>query len=110
MRRRRLLCLICLGASLAAAGCGDPGGSGFGCQGNVCTACYDGTGSQDLSSQLGPGTKIEVRKIGDGTAVVAAGGATRALRLGQAARLDGMRITLKQADGDSATLRIVKVS
>jgi hypothetical protein len=109
MRPRRALCLIGIAAGLAAGGCGGPGGNGFGCQGDVCSASYSGTGSQDLSSQRGPGTTVDVRKIGQGTALIRAGGVTRTLRLGQHARMGGMRITLKKADGDSATLRVVKV-
>jgi hypothetical protein len=109
MRPRRALCLLGVAAGLAAAGCGGSGGNGFGCQGNVCTASYSGTGSQDLSSELGPGTKIEIRDIGKGTAVVRAGGVTRALRVGRRTRMGTLRITLRKADGDSATLRVVKV-
>ena len=94
-------------AGLVAAGCG-PGGNGFGCQGQVCTATYDGSGSQDLSSELGQGATVAVKHIGQGTAVVSAGGATRTLGLGHPARMGTLRVTLKKADGDSATLRIVK--
>jgi|tagenome__1003787_1003787.scaffolds.fasta_scaffold20938101_3 hypothetical protein len=94
-------------AGLLAAGCG-PGGNGYGCQGRACTATYNDTGSQDLSSDLGPGATVAVKEIGQGTAVVSTGGATRTLHLGHPARMGTLRVTLQKADGDSATLRIVK--
>jgi hypothetical protein len=109
MRLPRALCPVALAVGLVVVGCGGPGGNGFGCTGNVCAASYDGTGTQDLSSRLGPGTTVELRKLGDGTAVVRAGGVTRSLRTGQAARMGRLRITLKKADANGATLRVVKL-
>ena len=62
----RLILAAALAAAVLAGG-GGPGGSGYGCQGNSCTATFDGTGSQDLGSELGGDANVEVRDINGDT-------------------------------------------
>src|SRR4051812_2501143 len=94
-------------AALALSACGGPGGSGYGCTGNTCTATFDGTGTQDLSSELGDGAKIEVRDITGNTVNVVAQGTEHNLKAGSTERFGSLKITLEAADGESATLKVV---
>jgi|tagenome__1003787_1003787.scaffolds.fasta_scaffold20353054_3 hypothetical protein len=100
-----------LAAALVAvllAGCGGGGGSGYGCTGNTCTATFDGTGSQDLRSDLGDDAEIDVRDISGDTVNIAAAGTEHNLKVGETQDFGPLKITLKAADGESATVRVVK--
>jgi hypothetical protein len=105
----RLILAVALAAT-ALAGCGGPGGSGYGCQGNSCTATFDGTGSQDLSSELGGDANVEVRDINGDTVSVEAAGQEHNLKVGDTQSFGPLEITLESADGDSASLRVVRKS
>src|SRR3954470_13636245 len=103
----RLMLLTAL-VAVALSACGGPGGSGYGCSGGTCTATFDGTGTQDLSSELGDGAKVEVRDITGNTVDVAAQGTEHNLKTGETQDFGSLKITLESADGDSATLKVVK--
>ncbi len=94
--------------ALALAACGGPGGSGYGCSGNTCTATFDGTGSQDLSSQLGDGAKLDLRDINGDTANMRANGTEHNFKVGETQSFGDLHVTLQQIDGNSATFKVVK--
>jgi hypothetical protein len=102
------LSLAAVVVAFVIAGCGGAGGSGYGCTGDTCTATFDGTGSQDLSSELGDDAEIDVRDIDGDTVNIAVGGTEHNLKVGDTQGFGPLKITLKAADGDSATVRIVK--
>jgi hypothetical protein len=102
------LMLVTALVAVALPACGGPGGSGYGCNGGTCTATFDGTGSQDLSSELGDGAKIEVNDITGDTVNVSAQGTEHNLKTGSTENFGSLKITLESADGDSATLKVVK--
>jgi len=104
MTIRRPLALALLG--LVAAACGSS--SGYGCTNDTCKATFNGNGSQDMSDSLGPGTHVAVRRIDKGAADVSVEGQSHTLRLGRPAQIGALRVTLQKADGDTATLRVVK--
>ena len=91
---------------LAAAGFGSS--AGYGCTNSTCKATFHGTGSQDRSGPLGPRAEVSVKRIDTGAADVSAEGRSRTLGVGSPAQMGPLRLTLQRADGDSATLRIVK--
>lgn len=94
----------------AVAACGGVGGSGYGCQGNTCTATFQGTGSQDLSSQLGDGAKLDLRDLNGDTASLRANGTEHNFKVGETQSFGPFRVTLQRVDGDSATFKVVKRS
>lgn len=104
---------LILGSTLSAAAvaaCGSVGGSGYGCQGNTCTATFQGTGSQDLSSQLGNGAKLDLRDIDGNTANLRANGTEHNFKVGETQSFGRLRVTLQKVDGDSATFKVVRKS
>lgn len=93
-------------AALALGACEGAGGDGFGCQGRMCTASFQGPGEQDLSSKLGEGATVEVVTVDGESATVKIAGTDAKLVKGQAQRVGGFEVTLTEADGEDVTLRI----
>lgn len=93
-------------AVTALCACG-PGGSGYGCTGSTCTAMFDGSGSLDMSDQLGRGATVKVSDIRSGAVTVRVDGARATAVRGQPVEVGRLRITLRGVKGKSVMLRVV---
>lgn len=98
------------GAIVALAGCGGSADSGYGCTGDTCTASFDGPGSQDLSHELGSGSRVEIKSVEGMAVAVAVGDDKRTLRRGQRATLGHVLVRVTEVDGSKVKLRLEKAA
>ena len=110
-RAGRVICGVAV-LALAGGGCGGGEESGFGCGGSgtgrTCTASFYGTGSQDLSSQLGGGATVDLKEIRDRSVVVQVGGSKATLVPGRSAAVGRLELALRKVADDSATLTVMR--
>lgn len=96
-----------VGLAVTALGACGPGGSGYGCTGQTCKATFDGSGSLDMSDQLGRGATVKVSDIRPGAVTVGVDGARATVVRGWPVQVGRLRITLRGVEGNRVTLRVL---
>ena len=110
IRSTLLACALVVSVPALAAGCGGASGDAYGCSSGVCTATFDGSGSQDLSDELGAGATLQLEDVTGQTAVVTVAGRDAKLTKGDQQQVGGFLVKLEQVDGDGATIEMRRAS